>query len=321
MTPGWYSHLDSFEYDPLGQRIEKCSSSGTTIYDGDNAVETVNATGGVVARYTTLGPSIDEPLAEVRSGITSYYEADGLGSVTSLSNSSGALVNTYTYDSFGNLTATTGTIVNPIRYTAREFDSETNLYFDRARYYDPTVGRFMSEDPLQSLTGPNFYAYVGNSPINFVDPEGKCPDDRTKEVNKCAAALADTLSLASLLHISPNNFWGRGLAGNDVSTISDMITHTNFSDSLANFLASNPTPVNLTSILIKMGMDAPIGVERAVLGVNGAGTTSVKAWIKDAFSLTVPGKLVSGALNVVQRGKLLYDAGTYVGALTVCAEQ
>jgi len=70
-----------------------------------------------------------------------------------------------------------------------------------------------------------------------------------------------------------------------------------------------------------MGMDARVGVDRAVLVVNGAGTTSVKAWVKDTISVTVPGKLVSGALKVFQRGKLLYDAGTYIGALIVCAEQ
>jgi hypothetical protein len=59
--------------------------------------------------------------------------ANGLGSVTSLSTSGGAIANTYTYDSFGNLTASSGSLTNPFRYTAREFDSETSLYYYRAR--------------------------------------------------------------------------------------------------------------------------------------------------------------------------------------------
>ena len=103
----------SFKYDPYGRRVQKSSSAGTTnyLYDGTNLLEEVDGSGNVLARYTQ-GPSIDEPLAEVRSGVTSYYEADGLGSVKSLSNSSGMLVNTYTYDSFGNLTASTGTLTN-----------------------------------------------------------------------------------------------------------------------------------------------------------------------------------------------------------------
>ena len=85
----------SFKYDPFGRRIYKSSSSGTSIYayDGDNLVEETNAAGAVVARYSQ-GLNIDEPLAMLRSGTTSYYQADGLGSLTSLSNTSGALART-----------------------------------------------------------------------------------------------------------------------------------------------------------------------------------------------------------------------------------
>ena len=75
----------TFEYDPFGRRIEKMSPTTTSIfaYDGDNLVETVNSSRCVVARYSQ-GLNIDEPLAELRSSTTSYYEADGLGSVSSL---------------------------------------------------------------------------------------------------------------------------------------------------------------------------------------------------------------------------------------------
>ncbi len=74
-----------FKYDPFGRRIYKSSVSGTSIYayDGDNLVEETNAAGAAVARYSQ-GLNIDEPLAMLRSGSTSYYDADGLGSVASL---------------------------------------------------------------------------------------------------------------------------------------------------------------------------------------------------------------------------------------------
>jgi RHS repeat-associated protein len=108
----------------------------------------------------------------LRGSTTDYYEADGLGSVTSLSNAAGAIASNYTYDSFGNLVATSGSIVNNFRYTAREFDTETGLYFYRARYFDPAAGRFLSEDPLGFDAGNNFYAYVGNDPTTAVDPSG-----------------------------------------------------------------------------------------------------------------------------------------------------
>jgi RHS repeat-associated protein len=108
---------------------------------------------GEIASYAQ-GPNIDEPLAMDRSGTIDYYEQDGLGSVTSLTASSGSVAQSYTYDSFGNQTASSASLTNYFRYTGREFDTETNLYYYRARYYDPTTGRFLSEDPLRFGIGP-----------------------------------------------------------------------------------------------------------------------------------------------------------------------
>jgi RHS repeat-associated protein len=163
----------SIKYDPFGRRIYKSSSSGTSVfaYDGDNFVEETNATGTAVARYS-LTEDTDEPLALLRSGATSYYEADGLGSITSMTNSSGVAAETYTYDSFGKRAASTGALTNPFQYTAREFDTETGLYYYRARYYDQSTGRFLNEDPLGFGGGINFYPYVGNNPPNAGDPFG-----------------------------------------------------------------------------------------------------------------------------------------------------
>jgi RHS repeat-associated protein len=163
----------SFKYDPFGRRIYKSSSTATSVYayDGDNLIEETNASGAAVARYSQ-GLNIDEPLAMLRSATTSYYNADGLGSITSLANSAGALAQNYTFDSFGKLTASSGSLTNPFQYTAREFDSETGLYYYRARYYDPSAGRFMSEDPTGFKGGVNFYPYVTNDPTDQTDPMG-----------------------------------------------------------------------------------------------------------------------------------------------------
>src|SRR5579884_4247744 len=162
-----------FSYDPFGRRIKKSSASATSIfaYDGDNLIEETNSSDAVVARYSQ-GLNIDEPLAMQRSSTTSFYQADGLGSVTSLSNGAGAVAQTYTFDSFGKLTASSGSLTNPFQYTAREWDAETNLQFSRARYYDPSTGRFLSEDPIGCNGGFNFYRYVGNSSTNLVDQLG-----------------------------------------------------------------------------------------------------------------------------------------------------
>ncbi len=162
-----------FKYDPFGRRIYKSSSTATSVYayDGDNLIEETNSSGSVVARYEDT-QNIDEPLAMLRSATTSYFHADGLGSVTSLSSAAGSIANTYTYDSFGKLTAATGSLVNPFQYTARESDTETGLYYYRARYYDQAVGRLISEDSLRFRAGTNFYSYVHNRPLDLRDPKG-----------------------------------------------------------------------------------------------------------------------------------------------------
>ena len=102
------------------------------------------------------------------------------------------------YESFGNLTFSEGTPAdsNSFRYTGREFDEETGLYYYRARYYDPEVGRFMNEDPIGFSGGINFYSYVGNNPINFIDPLGLCeenPTDKIKTVRKMLTKLRKLL--------------------------------------------------------------------------------------------------------------------------------
>ena len=188
----------SFKYDPFGRRIYKSSSAGTSIYayDLDNLIEETNSSGTAVARYTQSG-LIDEPLAMLRGGATSYYDADGLGSVTSLSSAAGSLAQTYTYDSFGNVTATAGSLTNPFRYTGRDFDTETNLQFSRARYYDPQAGRFLSEDPMRFKAGINFYRYVKNNAANLADPFGlkvqKCC--RNTQVNAFVDFFSQLLGL------------------------------------------------------------------------------------------------------------------------------
>jgi RHS repeat-associated protein len=159
---------------PFGRRIYKGSPSGPTVYvyDGDNIIEELNADGSLGERYT-YGPGVDEPLVGQRQPKVFYYEADGLGSITSLTDPTGAVAATYTYDSFGFLTASTGSATNWFRYTARQFDSSTALYYNRARYYDPTIGRFLSEDPIGFDGGVNKYAYARTNPTNLADPSGE----------------------------------------------------------------------------------------------------------------------------------------------------
>jgi RHS repeat-associated protein len=128
-------------------------------------------------------------LVEFQSGTTNYYEADGLGSVTSLTSAAGAVAQTYAYDSFGRQTASSGSLTNPFRYAGREFDTETNLSYNRARYFDSNAGMFLTEDPIRFKGGINFYAYTRNNPANYTDPLGLCPDTSNPS-QQCQDALA-----------------------------------------------------------------------------------------------------------------------------------
>src|SRR5580700_3955649 len=179
VVPGTNGGTTTFKYDPFGRRIQKSGPLGTTnyLYDGPNSVEEADGAGNVLARYAE-DQGVDQPLAQFRSAVASYYQQDGIGSVSALTNSTGLVASSYTYDSFGKLTASSGTLTNPFQYTGREFDQETGIYQYRARYYDPQIGRFISEDALR--TPGNLYPYVSNSPLNWVDPTGntkQIPDD------------------------------------------------------------------------------------------------------------------------------------------------
>jgi RHS repeat-associated protein len=143
------------------------------LYEGFNSLEELDGSGNILAKYSQ-SLDTDEPLSMLRAGATSYFLDDGLRSTTSLSNAVGALANTYTYDAFGNLTASSGTLTNPFQFAGRESDPETGLRYFRARYYNSALGRFLSEDPIHFGGGVNFYNYARANPVRHIDPFGTC---------------------------------------------------------------------------------------------------------------------------------------------------
>ncbi|MCP4397720.1 MAG: hypothetical protein GY801_10525 [bacterium] len=180
--------LDStseYVYDALGRRVAKIVDGETTFYlynAGYQVIEERDAADALLARYT-YGSGIDEPLTMERGGQTYYYHRDGLGSVTELSDQSGALVERYAYDVYGaptifdsnNNPLDASAIENPYLFTGRRYDPESGNYYYRARIYSPELGRFLQGDPLGYVDGLNLYAYVGNNPASWVDPYGEEP--------------------------------------------------------------------------------------------------------------------------------------------------
>ena len=186
----------NYRYDGLGRRVEKEVIAGTTtltkyVYDNEDILLELNGSNAIVARYTH-GPGVDEPLVMDRNSQSFYYHADGLGSITDLTNQTGTVVQRYTYSSFGKIESQLDpNFVQPSMFTSREFDTETGLFHYRKRYYDPTIGRFGSEDPASFGGGVNFYRYVSGNPIGRTDPFGL---DWLANISNYAAGAGDYLS-------------------------------------------------------------------------------------------------------------------------------
>jgi RHS repeat-associated protein len=112
-------------------------------------------------------------LAEESGAQLHWFLTDHQGTVKDVTNNAGTVIDHITYDSFGRIVGQTSSIELRFAYTGREWDGETGQYYYRARYYDATVGRFISEDPLGFDAGDNNLSrYVGSNPVNHIDPNG-----------------------------------------------------------------------------------------------------------------------------------------------------
>jgi RHS repeat-associated protein len=130
--------------------------------------------GNTLKQRYLYGPGADQVLAEDTGTTVRWALADHQGTIRDVTDANGAVINHLRYDSFGKvISQTRPTAFFRFGYTGRETDTESGLMYYRARYYDPGVGRFISEDPIGFDGGDtNLYRYVGNSPINFTDPSG-----------------------------------------------------------------------------------------------------------------------------------------------------
>ncbi|MBI3277959.1 MAG: hypothetical protein HYZ66_09425, partial [Chlamydiae bacterium] len=183
----------TFQYDALGRRISKSDGTTTTswIYDGEDIL--LEYQNGILTNRYTQGPGTDEHLAltNLSTGQNYYYHTDALGSTTEITDSTGSIVESYQYTSFGQptifdkdgLKITQSSIGNIYQYTGREFDTETGLQDSRERYYDPLLQRFISKDPIGMADDVNLYAYVENAVPNYTDPYGLMTFGSTPESN------------------------------------------------------------------------------------------------------------------------------------------
>ena len=165
------STTSAYAYDAVGRRVSRTvdGSVKTFVYNGLDRIGTLDAN-AVLLSAVTFGSAIDEPLLAAQAGDSFSYHANHQGSIMALSSAS-TVATRYEYDAFGRTRQTNSGSVNFFQYTGREAEAD-DLYYYRARFYEPGVGRFISSDPIGLLGGINTYAYVGGNPVSWRDPLG-----------------------------------------------------------------------------------------------------------------------------------------------------
>ena len=156
----------SYEYNGDGLRTAKTAKGTRTdfIWDGDRLVCEISGESVTVYKYGNRLFGFE------KDGVKKYYNFNGHGDVTGITDSAYTLIKSYEYDAFGVEKNPDPGDTNPFRYCAEYYDTETGYIYLRARYYDVKDGRFISEDPAKD--GLNWYVYCGNNPLTYVDPTG-----------------------------------------------------------------------------------------------------------------------------------------------------
>ena len=187
VTKGGVTWTNTYNADGLRLKRTNGTNTYSYIYNGGSLSQmTVDGTVMNFA-YDASGT----PMAVTYGGATYYYATNLQGDVVAILNASGTAVVTYTYDAWGNILTTTGTLAstlgthNPLRYRGYVYDHETGLYYLQSRYYNPEMGRFICADSLvstgQGVLGNNMFAYCLNNPVNLVDSSGTISEPAKKK--------------------------------------------------------------------------------------------------------------------------------------------
>jgi RHS repeat-associated protein len=195
-------------YDAEG-RLRRTTLAGAIsdlAYDGVDLVAEYDGAGTLLRRYAH-GPGVDEPLVWYEGSTTtakSWLYADHLGSIIGTANSAGTSTAIHSYGPFGEPNVTTGV---RFRYTGQQYLGGLNLYYYKARFYSPALGRFLQTDPIGTADDLNLYAYVGNNRGNFSDPSGLAAEHLQLFAGKVGGSI--------------DNWWDRSVAGFQSAALGD----------------------------------------------------------------------------------------------------
>ncbi len=193
-------------YDDLYRLIRGQATSLVVDSNRDYAQVLLEVTNGATNAAYTYG---DDLISQTRNSATSFYHYDGLGSTRALTDGSGAITDSYNYEAFGQLLNQTGTTENSYLFTGEQYDSGLDQYYLRARYYDPSQGRFTQQDTwMGNNSDPvtlHKYLYANADPGNMVDPSGRF------SMGGLSASFSITGTLSTIATSSFSRFIGRAI--------------------------------------------------------------------------------------------------------------
>ncbi len=163
------------EYNGLGQRVKKSNGTDTTIFNYDEQGKLIGeytADNELIREYVYLGSQPIALISRQRPGEVLYIHSDHLGTPRAVTDKAGQMLWQWEGDAFGTTAPQIEAVELPLRMAGQYHDSETGLFYNYYRYYDPVTGRYLRSDPIGLNGGMNTYAYVGGNPVMFVDPLG-----------------------------------------------------------------------------------------------------------------------------------------------------